>query len=138
MKRSQRLLMAAGFVAITAIVIGLTVVLSNKFLHQEKSVDAPAQCQTVGKTHPVAIKDGTVQPSNIDARLCDQLSIQNLGTQTRLIGFGNHARHVAYNGVTERLLKQGQTLTLVLNQAGTYHFHDHYQPSLEVDFVVRP
>lgn len=138
MKRSQRLLVAAGFIAITAIVIGLTIVLSNKFLHQEKSADAPAQCQTVGKTHSVVIKDGTVQPTNIDARLCDQLSIRNLDAQTRLIGFGDHAQHVAYNGVAERALMQGQTLSLVLNQPGTYHFHDHYQSSLEVNFVVRP
>lgn len=137
MKRSRRLLVIVGFVVVAVTVIGLTTVLASRYLRTAKKANASITCQTIGRTHIVVIKDGAAQPAHVEARLCDQLTIQNLDPQTRLIGFGDHSHHVAYNGVSERVLKDGQTMTLVLNQPGSYHFHDHYQSELEVTFNVQ-
>jgi hypothetical protein len=137
MRRQQKFLVITGFIVVVAVLVGLTTVLGGSFLRRETEDTLPGKCQNIGRTYNVIIQGGAAQPTHIDAHVCDQLTIQNLDTKTRLIGFGNHSQHVAYNGVAERMLKTGQSMNLVLNQVGSYHFHDHYQSELEVTFTVQ-
>lgn len=44
------------------------------------------------------------------------LTIVNAGDRVRKMAFGIHDHHQSYNGVTEKLLKQGEQLTITLNQ----------------------
>ncbi len=89
--------------------------------------------------HKVVIENDRVTPSHTDAKQCDTLVITNLDDKDRVMAFGKHESHVSYDGISERLLSQGQSLTVTLGQAGTFPFHDHAQESVQGTFtVIRP
>jgi hypothetical protein len=94
-------------------------------------------CSTPGKTHVVTIENDRAVPSEITASRCDSLTITNKDDKTREIGFGNHDHHVAYDGVSEHILKKDENLRVILRQTGEFHFHDHFQEEVEASFTVR-
>src|SRR4051812_48753498 len=71
-------------------------------------------CKTTGPTHEIIIKNKTVKPGSVTGSACDKLKITNLDTETREIGFGAHEHHTPYDGVTDRVLRQGQSLTVTM------------------------
>lgn len=87
-------------------------------------------------THLVRIRHDEVEPTTVQARLCDTLKIVNLDAKSRLIALGQHEKHVSYNGVSETLLKQGQYLELTLGHPGDYLFHDHDDENIRGTFSV--
>jgi plastocyanin len=89
-----------------------------------------------GQNHTVIIRDDKASPVKTTAKLCDTLSIINLDTVTREIAFGPHENHVAYDGVAEKLLQEGESFTVMLNQPGTYRFHDHVHDEVQGYFTV--
>lgn len=91
---------------------------------------------TDSRTYQVVIKADKVSPGTTQARMCDRLTITNEDPVTRLIAFGPHEHHVPYDGVTERLLTQNQSLTITLNQTGAFLFHDHLHDEVQGGFVV--
>ena len=94
-------------------------------------------CKTTGVIHTVVIADDRVTPSGtVRASLCDQLKITNQDTEAREIAFGPHEHHVPYDSVAERVLNKGQSLTIILNKSGTYHWHDHEHDEVEGYFNV--
>jgi hypothetical protein len=86
--------------------------------------------------HTVIVKGDTVSPVHTEARQCDSLTITNLDDKERLVAFGKHDSHISYDGVSERVLGRGQSLTVSLGQAGTFLFHDHAQDSVKGTFTV--
>ena len=78
-----------------------------------------------------------MKPQITSANRCDTLTIRNSDPETRKIGFGEHDHHSAYDGVTERVLRQGESFTITLRDEGTYHFHDHYHDEVKASFVVK-
>ncbi len=86
--------------------------------------------------HKVIIRNDVVTPSKTMAPICDTLTITNLDDRRRLVAFGPHEAHVPYDGITERLLDQGQSLTVTLVQVGSFRFHDHIQDEVQGTFVV--
>jgi len=95
-----------------------------------------AMCPTRRASHLVTIWQNQLHPGHTEARLCDTLTITNADAAIRLIAFGPHEHHEPYDGVTEKVLGSRQSLTLTLNQLGTYHFHDHLQDEVAGDFTV--
>lgn len=93
-------------------------------------------CSQAGPVHSVVIRGGKVTPEHTQAVLCQRLTITNLDTQARLMAFGIHSDHVPYDGVSERLLHQGQSLTVTLTQPGVFIFHDHLDDAVEGSFSV--
>lgn len=93
-------------------------------------------CLSTGTNHKMIIQDNAVNPAHTIAPRCDTLTIQNTDNTTRLIGFGEHDQHQAYDGVSQRLLANGESLTITLNKIGTFGFHDHYQEEVEGSFTV--
>ena len=90
-----------------------------------------------GTTHKLTIANDKVTPSGtVQAKLCDQLVIANTDSEAREIAFGPHDHHVPYDGVAERVLNRGQSLTITLNKAGTYHWHDHEHDEIGGYFTV--
>lgn len=89
-----------------------------------------------GALHTVTIQHNQLDPARVTARLCDRLTITNLDDRQREIAFGQHSRHTAYNGVTERVLGRGDSLTVTLNRAGIFTFHDHLQDEVAGTFTV--
>jgi len=90
----------------------------------------------IGATHTVIIQNNLVTPDSITAKHCDILTISNHDDKEREIAFGQHDNHVAYNGVTEKVLHQDEQLTFILNRVGDYIFHDHNQEQVHGAFLV--
>ena len=113
------------FVISAALIFGGTFYLSGKYL--DHAANAADQCagKPAGTTHVVTIKDDRATPASTVAPLCDRLQIVNDDNVTRLIAFGPHENHVPYDGIAEQTLTQGQSLTVTLNAAGSFRFHDH-------------
>lgn len=88
--------------------------------------------------HQVIIENNIVVPHNTAAKLCDSLVIINEDSIIRLIAFGPHEHHIAYDGITEQTLGENQSLTVILDQLGTYSFHDHlhYSYTTTGEFTV--
>ncbi|MEK7594563.1 MAG: hypothetical protein AAB436_02930 [Patescibacteria group bacterium] len=125
-------------VLIGILVFGAGVWIGTHYLadHYLTAKSVTTDCKSEGKQHRVAIKNDIVTPQHTEASLCDSLTITNQDAHIRLIAFGQHDKHVAYDGVTETVLGKGQSLTLELNQAGTYRFHDHDNEATAGDFTV--
>jgi len=131
--------------AIVAILLGIVLVVmgmmwaARTILAGEPSSHASSTvaCTTYGVDHLVTIKDDRASQTTIVGRLCDTLTIVNEDPTFREIAFGPHEEHQAYDGVTAKLLEKGQSLKVVMNQVGAYHFHDHIHDEVEGDFIVR-
>ena len=96
-----------------------------------------ARCSSVMQpVHQVVIKDGKVSPGSTSALECDTLVITNEDSRMRLMAFGPHEHHVSYDGVSERALGQGQSLTVKLVRVGTFTFHDHSDENVRGTFTV--
>lgn len=87
-------------------------------------------------TYTMTIKSGQVTPLKVVGALCDKLIITNKDGLAREIAFGPHENHVPYDGVAERVLNKGQSLTITLDQAGSFHWHDHLHDAVEGYFTV--
>lgn len=112
-----------------------THILADRYLAQTTSQDTPT-CLQAGKEHKVTIRRGQVEPARIEAKLCDKLTITNTDDQLRLLAFGVHENHQAYDGVIEKVLQKNQSLTVTLNKTGTYRFHDHLDAGAQGSFTV--
>lgn len=86
--------------------------------------------------HGVTIQNGQPMPARTKARRCDILTVTNQDPRLRLIAFGPHERHISYDGISEKLLAQGQSLTITLISTGTYTFHDHLDDGAQGSFTV--
>lgn len=127
-----------AFVLVLFALILLTVGLSTQHLlaHQKSNYPVTVDtCQTYGTNHFVYIKDNRFYPREIEAKLCDIITIVN-HDKYRLIAFGEHDEHVVYNGRYEEPLKKDSSLNVVLNKTGNYMYHDHLQDYVYGTFSV--
>jgi hypothetical protein len=132
MKRPKLSIIVLFILIAIALCVGV-ILTANTYL---SSTDPKNPCPTHGATYNVIAKNGAFTPQHTEARFCDELTITNLDQQQRLIAFGPHENHVAYDGVSERLLAQRQSLTLTLVQSGSFLFHDHLDDSVIGSFTV--
>lgn len=95
-------------------------------------------CQGVHPNHRVTIIGGKVTPLYTEAKLCDKLTLINDDNIEREITFGPHPQHGSYAGEDKLKLINGRGKTIILNQAGTYQFHDHFDPRVTGNFTVTP
>lgn len=127
MKRHPNLLV----VALIVVVVGgsLAVALTGGNASVCKGSGTP-------RHYTVTIQNDKVSSPSLAARRCDTMTITNKDSIMREIAFGFHDHHVAYDGVKERELQQGEGLTVTFVKAGTYHWHDHLHDEIESDFTV--
>jgi len=130
MKRLQFAGVVLGLLLVGFLVCIGTFMLANKYLMSASDADANRCKGRQGASHQIVYRNGIATPHHIQAKLCDTLTITNLDSQERLIAFGPHSNHISYDGVSERLLTQGQSVTVTLIEPGTYLFHDHTDYSL--------
>ena len=111
---------------------------ANNYLnaHNERVPRPEVSCPQRGVAHQVSITNGVVMPAHTTAALCDTLTVTNNDGQVRDLAFGAHDHHQSYDGQTENLIKQGEQVTVVLNKAGDYMFHDHLQDETKGTFEV--
>lgn len=103
----------------------------------DKAASAYPKCIGTHVAHQVSIQNNKVVPQHTDAKRCDSLTITNLDDVPRIIAFGPHEHHVAYDGVTERYLTKNGRFSVTLVQPGTFRFHDHEDDSVQGTFTVR-
>ena len=108
--------------------------LTNYFDNQYVSLNDG--CRPNQKNHEIVIKDEIANPSTVTATRCETLTIKNLDNVDRLMAFGVHDRHLAYNGVTEKMIAKGQSFTVVLVQTGNFLVHDHDDEDVGATFSV--
>lgn len=123
---------------ILTVFVGL-VLSAGAFQLLRPHTNADASCKAGSgtyQTHTVMIMDNKVTPDAITAKLCDRLTIENMDSKAREIGFGAHDHHTPYDGVAEKVLNKDQSLTVTLNKAGEFHFHDHLQEEVAGSFTV--
>jgi hypothetical protein len=123
------LLIAAG------LVIYSTSFIANAYLSAKEQAKTK-NCQATNTSYRVFIASGRASPTHTQAKLCDVLSIINHDSQSYLVTFGKHDAHQTYDGITEKLLNKGDILTVTLNQAGSFTFHDHWQDQVHGSFTV--
>lgn len=111
----------------------LSTKLTEKHYNPESGCD-----ETKATIHTAVIENDYITPASITAKRCDKLTIINKDDKIRIIAFGMHNQHVAYDGVTERPLLQGKSFTITLDTAGNYLFHDHRQEEVKATFTVNP
>lgn len=120
---------------VVGIVAGTTT-LANMYLMRAVHAPSGVVCAQRGVSHWVIIENGAVDVPKTDAKLCDTLTIMNRDVELRDVAFGPHDEHITYDGITEKLLAQGQSFTVVLNQPGTFTFHDHEDATIGGTFTV--
>jgi hypothetical protein len=89
-----------------------------------------------GRAFAVTISDGNVSNDDIVGKLCDKITFTNKDKITREIAFGPHDDHVPYDGIGEKFLNKSQSFTIILNQTGKFHWHDHEHDEIEGYFTV--
>lgn len=137
MSRQQKALLIAGImIALALVAIGAGAA-ARFYLGGAKQQSAAMICgDRRGVSHVVTIEGGRVRPESVSAHLCDELTLLNKDAAQRRLAFGEHDHHVAYDGADGRLVGQGETLTLVLSEAGEFVFHDHFDETVHGHFTV--
>lgn len=125
-----------GFAACAAIVFVGSLRLAEYFGNSKADANI-VTCKTALIKHQMVIQNSRMNPDRITATACDTLRITNLDYRERLISFGHYNNHKAYDGVTQRALKQGESFTVSLHEIGRYTVHDHEQDEVEGTFTVK-
>lgn len=105
-------------------------------IDNRKAAAAFPKCVGEHAAHKVIIQNDKMVPAHTDAKRCDTLEIMNLDDQQRIIAFGQHNKHVAYDGVRERYLSANGKFEVTLIQPGNFLFHDHEQEDVRATFTV--
>ncbi len=95
-----------------------------------------SMCAQHTQTYTVTIENSHAPLTDVHGKLCDKITFINRDKLTRAISFGPHDDHVPYDGVGEKFLNQSQSFTITLNQAGTFHWHDHEHEAISGYFTV--
>lgn len=128
MNRKALTILAIVVVLATAAIVGVAVATQGR--------SGDAACAKTGSNHAVTINNGRATPALTRGKLCDTLTITNNDSTDREIAFGPHEDHVPYDGVSERLLRHGQSLQITMDRSGTYRFHDHIHDDSIGKFTV--
>ena len=108
----------------------------DRYISRDAVVAGAVSCAHLGADHIVTISQARLSSTNINGKLCDRLTITNEDSRLRLMAFGRHDHHRAYDSVVERLLSQGQSLTVTMDQPGRFTFHDHLDDAVVGYFTV--
>lgn len=130
MSKRTLTLLSIAVVVLAAAVIGIAAAT------QQKSNVVSCGSKARHEHFSVTIQDGTVNPSRISGQRCDTITFTNKDNVTRELAFGPHEDHVPYDSITEQVLRQNHSLTITLDQIGTFHFHDHDHDDVSGSFSV--
>lgn len=131
----------AGLATVLACIPFTLIKVSNKYVFTHEIAKKPKAVRVdCGNQNPTpyesTIENNTILPVVIHAHLCDKITVLNKDNVVRRIAFGKHEQHIIYDGIEETLLAKGKSFTFVLNQTGTFLYHDHEDESVKAEFVV--
>ena len=130
----KKILLPLLLVVLGAVTAVVAVSGGSKLL--DNHTEASNGCARAGHAYQVTIVNAVVTPASISGHRCDMLTITNRDAVTREIGFGQHDHHVAYDGISEKILRQDENLTISLVTTGEYHYHDHFHDEVAGSFSV--
>lgn len=128
-----------GLVVLMVCAVGAVVGGVIFFANHQTSPDTAVTTCPSGQ-HPnytIIIKSDKMQPEDTKASYCGTLTITNEDNVNRLIAFGTHDHHRAYDGVTEVLLSKGQSVKVDLVKRGNFRVHDHLHDEVQGTFSVQ-
>lgn len=116
---------------------------ASKYLAEKEGIsqvggEKTGACKGIYENHIVTIINGVANPARVEAKLCDTLTFINEDDEVRKVAFGTHPQHSSYAGQSELTVRKGRGKTLVLNETGTYQFHDDLILGVSGSFTVRP
>jgi hypothetical protein len=125
------LVIILGTAATYGSIVGVNAYVDNQYaqLHQG--------CSAHHTSHVVTVENSVVTPDHTVAAKCDTLTIKNLDNVDRMMAFGVHEMHTAYDGVEEHELMANQEFTVTLIQTGSFKFHDHMHDEVAGTFQVQ-
>ena len=138
MQKAKPLLSVVLFLVVGCLVIAATWFLADRLApkkHDDHNVQT-VSCSAKGKEYTATIQNDKMTPDNIRAKLCDTLTIINKDSKERDVAFGEHDHHQTYDGVRQKMLQKDEQLSVTLNQAGTFKFHDHLQDEVAGHITV--
>lgn len=127
-------LISVGIVVLAGLTIWGAIWVSN--IDNRRATAEFPKCTGKHAVHEVVIRNDKMEPEHTDAKRCDTLEITNLDNEQRIIAFGQHEHHTAYDGVTERYLSENGKFSVTLIQTGTFRFHDHEHDEVAGTFSV--
>jgi hypothetical protein len=127
-------LIITALFSLTALTIWGAIWISH--IESDKAAAAFPKCVGRHAVHEVVIQNDKVVPSHTSGKRCDTLVITNLDDIQRIVAFGLHEHHVAYDGVSERYLSKDGKFSVTLVQPGNFRFHDHDQAEVKGTFTV--
>lgn len=134
----MKLLLAAAFVVLTGASCVGAVLWAHYYVGTNSTPAAVTfACKQRGATHQVVIENNQLSVAQIDGHLCDTMTIINEDDRIRLMAFGKHDHHQPYDGVVEKVLSKGESLTITFDQLGNFLFHDHLEDQVHGTFTVR-
>ena len=111
--------------------------LADKYLAKSESTEQKeTTCGKQGRTLSVVIENNKVIPQHTYAQRCDVLTVTNKDDKKRKMAFGVHDHHKTYNGKTEDDLTKDESITVELNEVGSFKFHDHFDDDVKGTFTV--
>ena len=119
-----------GLIVTGGAVYGVSVYLDRQYASLHDGC-APRQVN-----HKVIIQGDKMIPDHTTGVRCETLTITNLDDAHRMIAFGVHNNHVAYDGISEYSLSRGKDFTITLVQKGTFIFHDHMDETVKATLEV--
>ncbi len=126
-----------GFLILIILASFLVHLLSSNYLGKHEGQQSSYHsCPKTFKDIQVVLKGNQAIPDHISGKLCDSLTFTNRDNAIRLIAFGPHDHHAAYDGITSETLDTNQSLKIVLNQVGNFEFHDHLLDVIKGTFTV--
>ena len=125
-----------ALVAVSLLIFATTYLARDYLTSRSASADS-TECTAKQIDHIVTIENDQMKPNRVETAFCDKLTIINKDGRLRSIAFGEHDKHISYDGVSEAILAQNKSLTIDLNKPGYFIFHDHYQQSVRATFLVR-
>jgi cytochrome o ubiquinol oxidase operon protein cyoD len=97
--------------------------------------DQIGTCAEVGVNHKIELKNDTITPIHIDAKLCDTITLSNRSDATREIRFGTLEERETYAGEEGETIRPRRNKIFTLAELGTHQFHDPIN-EISGDFTV--
>ena len=122
-----------------ALIIGLVILVIGgvlAVLFSGGTAAAVCKSDTVPVHYVVTIQNGKASNTSLQTVKCDTLTITNEDPTTREIAFGPHEKHVAYDGIAERVVGKGESVTVTMVKTGTFRWHDHLHDEIQGTFTV--
>ncbi|MFO0882341.1 MAG: hypothetical protein U0491_02730 [Candidatus Saccharimonadales bacterium] len=114
----------------------ITAFFASKYVNGKENLADTCNTAKNVQNHVIVIENNVVTPTQSTIAYCDTLTIINKDSNIRLMAFGQHDKHVHYDGVEEKELSQGQSFTVTAVSKGTFTFHDHEQDEVQGEFTV--